>query len=188
MDTPSEGNIKYLFKNKTMRMHFDPSNFILTEPVFRNLLSSWSTIVLLIFMPHQYLHQLHNKLFLRLRLFLEKMVLAEVRFICLHWAIRNAQSSLSYIPDQEIYSQQMHFVNVGAQKLARIREIINFFRSELQKMGFEVLGDNDSPVMPIMLYNPAKIPTFSREYLKRNVRTIVFTHPHALFSFISDID
>ncbi|CAL5327479.1 unnamed protein product [Camellia sinensis] len=57
----------------------------------------------------------------------------------------------------------------GAQKLARIRENSNFFRSELQKMGFEVLGDNDSPVMPIMLYNPAKIPAFSRECLKQNV-------------------
>ncbi|KAG7021374.1 Long chain base biosynthesis protein 2a, partial [Cucurbita argyrosperma subsp. argyrosperma] len=57
----------------------------------------------------------------------------------------------------------------GAQKLARIRENSNFFRSELQKMGFEVLGDDDSPVMPIMLYNPAKIPAFSRECLKQNV-------------------
>ena len=61
--------------------------------------------------------------------------------------------------------------NTGAQKLAKIRENSNFFRSELQKMGFEVLGDNDSPVMPIMLYNPAKIPAFSRECLKHNVRT-----------------
>ena len=61
------------------------------------------------------------------------------------------------------------FFTTGAQKLARIRENSNFFRSELQKMGFEVLGDNDSPVMPIMLYNPAKIPAFSRECLKQNV-------------------
>lgn len=60
-------------------------------------------------------------------------------------------------------------VSIGAQKLARIRENSNFFRSELQKMGFEVLGDNDSPVMPIMLYNPAKIPAFSRECLRQNV-------------------
>ncbi len=36
-------------------------------------------------------------------------------------------------------------------------------------MGFEVLGDNDSPVMPIMLYNPAKIPAFSRECLRQKV-------------------
>ncbi|KVH98122.1 hypothetical protein Ccrd_023668, partial [Cynara cardunculus var. scolymus] len=41
--------------------------------------------------------------------------------------------------------------------------------SAIKKMGFEVLGDNDSPVMPIMLYNPAKIPAFSRECLKQKV-------------------
>jgi serine palmitoyltransferase len=36
-------------------------------------------------------------------------------------------------------------------------------------MGFEVLGDSDSPVMPIMLYNPAKIPAFSRECFRQKV-------------------
>uniref|UniRef100_A0A2N9EH00 Aminotransferase class I/classII large domain-containing protein n=1 Tax=Fagus sylvatica TaxID=28930 RepID=A0A2N9EH00_FAGSY len=65
----------------------------------------------------------------------------------------------------------------GAQKLAQIRENSNFFRSELQKMGFEVLGDNDSPVMPIMLYNPAKIPAFSRECLKKNVAVVTVAFP-----------
>ncbi|KAL5712967.1 serine C-palmitoyltransferase [Ranunculus cassubicifolius] len=65
----------------------------------------------------------------------------------------------------------------GAQKLARIRENSNFFRSELQKMGFEVLGDDDSPVMPIMLYNPAKIPAFSRECLRQNVAVVTVAFP-----------
>ncbi|RZC43467.1 hypothetical protein C5167_036410 [Papaver somniferum] len=65
----------------------------------------------------------------------------------------------------------------GAQKLASIRENSNFFRSELQKMGFEVLGDFDSPVMPIMLYNPSKIPAFSRECLKRNVAVVIVAFP-----------
>jgi hypothetical protein len=50
-----------------------------------------------------------------------------------------------------------------------VRENSNFFRDELRKMGCEVLGDEGSPVMPIMLYNPGKIPAFSRECLKRNV-------------------
>lgn len=44
-------------------------------------------------------------------------------------------------------------------------------------MGFEVLGDNDSPVMPIMLYNPAKIPAFSRECLNQNVSWLCY-HSH----------
>lgn len=57
----------------------------------------------------------------------------------------------------------------GAKKLAQMRENSNFFGSELQKMGFEVLGGNDSPVIPIMLYNYAKIAAFSRECLSQNV-------------------
>ncbi|PIA58138.1 hypothetical protein AQUCO_00500227v1 [Aquilegia coerulea] len=65
----------------------------------------------------------------------------------------------------------------GAQKLAQIRENSNFFRSELKKMGFQVLGDDDSPVMPIMLYNPAKIPAFSRECLKENVAVVTVGSP-----------
>ncbi|PWZ25887.1 Long chain base biosynthesis protein 2a, partial [Zea mays] len=64
-----------------------------------------------------------------------------------------------------------------AQKLAHIRENSNFFRSELKKMVFEVLGDNDSPVMPIMLYNPAKIPAFSRECLRQKVAVVTVAFP-----------
>jgi serine palmitoyltransferase len=44
-------------------------------------------------------------------------------------------------------------------------------------MGCEVLGDHDSPVMPIMLYNPAKIPAFSRECLKRHVAVVGVAFP-----------
>jgi serine palmitoyltransferase len=44
-------------------------------------------------------------------------------------------------------------------------------------MGFEVLGDNDSPVMPIMLYNPAKIPAFSRECLRQKVAVVTVAFP-----------
>ncbi|KAG5614341.1 hypothetical protein H5410_014165, partial [Solanum commersonii] len=65
----------------------------------------------------------------------------------------------------------------GAQKIAHLRENSNFFRFELQKMGFDVLGDYDSPVMPIMLYNIAKLPAFSRECLKQNVAVVVVAFP-----------
>ncbi|CAM0914124.1 unnamed protein product [Alopecurus aequalis] len=67
--------------------------------------------------------------------------------------------------------------NRGAEKLARIRENSNFFRSELEKMGFQVLGDYDSPVIPIMLYNYAKMPAFSRECLRRNVAIVTVAFP-----------
>eukprot|EP00249_Psilotum_nudum_P030394 c42984_g1_i1 orf=225-1682(+) len=65
----------------------------------------------------------------------------------------------------------------GARKLSQIRDNSNFFREELCKMGCEVIGDADSPVVPIMLYNPAKIPAFSRECLKRNVAVVTVAFP-----------
>jgi hypothetical protein len=63
----------------------------------------------------------------------------------------------------------LNFSSAGAKKLAQVRENSNYVRTELRNRGFEVLGDTDSPVMPVMLYNPAKIPAFSRECLKSNV-------------------
>jgi hypothetical protein len=52
-------------------------------------------------------------------------------------------------------------------------------------MGFEVLGDNDSPVMPIMLYNPAKIPAFSQECLKQDVSPSIqdMLHDYGIFYY-----
>eukprot|EP00245_Coleochaete_scutata_P018190 TRINITY_DN931_c0_g1_i1.p1 TRINITY_DN931_c0_g1~~TRINITY_DN931_c0_g1_i1.p1 ORF type:complete len:259 (+),score=41.84 TRINITY_DN931_c0_g1_i1:69-779(+) len=67
--------------------------------------------------------------------------------------------------------------NRGQQKLNNLRENSNWFRQELRKLGVEVLGDEDSPVMPVMLYNPAKIPAFSRECYKRNVAVVVVGFP-----------
>ncbi|KAL0014638.1 hypothetical protein SO802_001707 [Lithocarpus litseifolius] len=68
-------------------------------------------------------------------------------------------------------------VFLGEDGTSRVRENSNFLRSELQKMGFEVLGDNDSPVMPIMLYNPAKVIAFSRECLNQIVAVVIVAFP-----------
>uniref|UniRef100_A0ACD5Z2N0 Uncharacterized protein n=1 Tax=Avena sativa TaxID=4498 RepID=A0ACD5Z2N0_AVESA len=67
--------------------------------------------------------------------------------------------------------------NRGANKLAKIRENSDFFRSELQKLGFEVLGDNDSPIMPIMIYSLTKMAVFSRECMRQNVAVVVIGFP-----------
>ena len=43
-------------------------------------------------------------------------------------------------------------------------------------MGFIVYG-NDSPVIPLLLFHPAKIPAFSREMLKRGIAVVVVGYP-----------
>jgi serine palmitoyltransferase len=59
---------------------------------------------------------------------------------------------------------------VGAEKLRRLRENSNYMRQGLIDMGCEVFGEWDSPVIPVMVYNPTKIGAFSRECLARGVR------------------
>lgn len=41
----------------------------------------------------------------------------------------------------------------------------------------QVFGDWDSPVVPMMLYNPAKIAAFSRECYKRGLAVVVVGFP-----------
>eukprot|EP00761_Pharyngomonas_kirbyi_P011604 gb/GECH01011630.1/.p1 GENE.gb/GECH01011630.1/~~gb/GECH01011630.1/.p1 ORF type:complete len:482 (+),score=86.21 gb/GECH01011630.1/:1-1446(+) len=67
--------------------------------------------------------------------------------------------------------------SLGKQKLNQLRENSNYFRRELIKRGFLVYGNDDSPVVPVMLFNPAKMPAFSREALKRKLAVVVVGFP-----------
>lgn len=66
---------------------------------------------------------------------------------------------------------------VGKEKIARLAENARFFREGLTKMGLTVFGNDDSPVIPAMVYNPGKMPAFSRECLKRNLAVVVVGYP-----------
>jgi 7-keto-8-aminopelargonate synthetase-like enzyme len=55
------------------------------------------------------------------------------------------------------------------QRINSLRENGNFFRQKLKEMGFRVIGSEDSPVIPLMLFHPAKIAGFSRAALEENV-------------------
>uniref|UniRef100_A0A7S2WH78 serine C-palmitoyltransferase n=1 Tax=Eucampia antarctica TaxID=49252 RepID=A0A7S2WH78_9STRA len=67
--------------------------------------------------------------------------------------------------------------NIGKQKLAAIRDNSNYFRMKLNEMGLHVMGHYDSPIMPVMLYNPTKVGAFSRECLKRGLAVVVVGFP-----------
>lgn len=67
--------------------------------------------------------------------------------------------------------------DLGRQKLDNLRENSNFFRKEMEKIGMHVYGDYDSPIIPCMIYFPAKIAAFSRECLKRKLAVVVVGFP-----------
>ncbi|KAM6973458.1 serine palmitoyltransferase 2 [Aplochiton taeniatus] len=66
---------------------------------------------------------------------------------------------------------------LGHDRVQQLAENTTYFRRKLQEMGFILYGNNDSPVVPMMLYMPAKIGAFGREMLKRNIGVVVVGFP-----------
>jgi serine palmitoyltransferase len=67
--------------------------------------------------------------------------------------------------------------NIGRQKLDRLVENANFFRSEMERLGLHTYGDYDEPIIPVLIYLPSKIAAFSRECLKRGLAVVVVGFP-----------
>ncbi|KAL2256420.1 hypothetical protein VTK26DRAFT_1704 [Humicola hyalothermophila] len=65
----------------------------------------------------------------------------------------------------------------GEERLQRIAFNSRYLRLGLKRLGYIVYGHDDSPIIPIMLYNPAKMPAFSHEMLKRKISVVVVGYP-----------
>ncbi|KAJ7417630.1 serine palmitoyltransferase long chain base subunit 2 [Willisornis vidua] len=65
----------------------------------------------------------------------------------------------------------------GRARVQQLAENTRYFRRRLKEMGFIIYGNEDSPVVPLMLYMPAKIGAFGREMLKRNIGVVVVGFP-----------
>uniref|UniRef100_A0A8B9IVH5 serine C-palmitoyltransferase n=1 Tax=Amazona collaria TaxID=241587 RepID=A0A8B9IVH5_9PSIT len=68
-------------------------------------------------------------------------------------------------------------VSEGKARVQQLAENTRYFRRRLKEMGFIIYGNEDSPVVPLMLYMPAKIGAFGREMLKRNIGVVVVGFP-----------
>eukprot|EP01025_Chloroclados_australasicus_P027322 TRINITY_DN2712_c0_g2_i2.p1 TRINITY_DN2712_c0_g2~~TRINITY_DN2712_c0_g2_i2.p1 ORF type:complete len:548 (+),score=38.06 TRINITY_DN2712_c0_g2_i2:129-1772(+) len=67
--------------------------------------------------------------------------------------------------------------NRGIDKIRRLHSNANYLRLKLQSKGYDTLGNFGSPVIPLMLYLPAKIAAFSRMCLERGVAMVVVGFP-----------
>ena len=65
----------------------------------------------------------------------------------------------------------------GEERLQRIAFNSRYLRLGLKRLGYIVYGHDDSPIIPVLLYNPGKMPAFSREMLKRKVSVVVVGYP-----------
>ncbi len=100
---------------------------------------------------------------------------------------RRSASSIYYNSLSPLVAQQVctalkiimgeNGTDLGTKKLSALRNNANYVRRRLISMGFHVFGHFDSPIVPVMLYQPAKIAAFSRECLKRGVAVVVVGFP-----------
>ena len=65
----------------------------------------------------------------------------------------------------------------GEERLQRIAFNSRYLRLGLKRLGFIVYGHDDSPIIPLLLYHPAKMPAFSHEMLKRKISVVVVGYP-----------
>ncbi|EOR03779.1 Serine palmitoyltransferase 2 [Wallemia ichthyophaga EXF-994] len=55
----------------------------------------------------------------------------------------------------------------GKDRLRRLAFNARYLSSALRKMGFIMSGSRDSPIVPLFIFNPAKLPLFSRTMMDR---------------------
>jgi serine palmitoyltransferase len=65
----------------------------------------------------------------------------------------------------------------GEERLRRLAFNSRYLRLGLKRLGFIIYGHDDSPIIPLMLYNPAKMPAFSHEMLARKISVVVVGYP-----------
>ncbi|KAJ2625737.1 serine palmitoyltransferase component, partial [Coemansia sp. RSA 1290] len=66
---------------------------------------------------------------------------------------------------------------LGQEKLDQLAANSKYFADKLKELGFMVLGDPGSPVVPLLLFSPSRMMAFSRECLKRNIAVVVVSYP-----------
>jgi len=67
--------------------------------------------------------------------------------------------------------------NEGKKRLKALRDNSNYFRKRMAEEGFTVIGDEDSPIVPIIIVNPNKMSFFTRACLKNNIGAVIAGYP-----------
>lgn len=65
----------------------------------------------------------------------------------------------------------------GEERLQRLAFNSRYLRLGLKRLGFIIFGHDDSPIIPLMLYNPGKMPAFSHEMLRRKISVVIVGYP-----------
>ncbi|XP_065919424.1 serine palmitoyltransferase 2-like isoform X2 [Dysidea avara] len=67
--------------------------------------------------------------------------------------------------------------NEGKRRINALAENCGYVRLKLKEKGFVLYGNDHSPVIPLLLYHPGRVTTFSRECLRRKLGVVVVGYP-----------
>lgn len=70
----------------------------------------------------------------------------------------------------------------GRKRIQQLACNVRYFRRQLVDMGFIVYGSDSSPVVPVMIFMPAKIAAVNREMLKRGCAVVTVGFPATLLT------
>ncbi|XP_049591406.1 serine palmitoyltransferase 3 [Syngnathus scovelli] len=65
----------------------------------------------------------------------------------------------------------------GIRRIRQLARNTRYFRAKVKKLGFIIYGNDDSPVVPVLLYMPGKVVAFAREMLARKIAVVVVGFP-----------
>ncbi|XP_039769114.1 serine palmitoyltransferase 3 isoform X1 [Ornithorhynchus anatinus] len=65
----------------------------------------------------------------------------------------------------------------GLQRVRQLAQNTRYFRKRLHEMGFIIYGNEESPVVPLLLYMPGKVGAFARHLLERKIGVVVVGFP-----------
>lgn len=65
----------------------------------------------------------------------------------------------------------------GLERVERLAFNSIYLHLGLKKLGFIIYGHDYSPIIPLLLYNPAKMPAFSHEMLRRKIAVVIVAYP-----------
>jgi serine palmitoyltransferase len=90
-----------------------------------------------------------------------------------------APAPASLLPSWMNLPPELRDGSEGQQRLRRLAFNAKYLSIGLMKLGFLVYGHVDSPIIPLLLFNPAKMPMFSRLMLERKtpIAVVVVGYP-----------
>ncbi|KAM3930741.1 serine palmitoyltransferase 3-like [Leptodactylus fuscus] len=65
----------------------------------------------------------------------------------------------------------------GQQRVNQLAENTRYFRQKLYDLNLITYGNEDSPVVPVLMYMPSKVAAFSRHMLKKKIGVVIVGFP-----------